>query len=321
MRTRWKFMGAVLTVVMILTSLSMTVFADNPIETGSVQGQFSWELYMDGTMRVTAYTNHINLADITDGNVKRAVDRIEFDISQPASNPSTKYIRIEGRGVWAKELEYIGGENRYYESVSIYMLQNLKTIDFPEGAQIQSLVITGAAFDNIDFLDDLNVERIWLKDCDYLLNVSVPAKIKNSVIDECSCLEAATILSKDTQFFFPKCENLSEVSIPNGVTKIAYQAFEGCDSLIEVKLPTSVREIGTFAFYDSGLEKINIPDGVSKIEYGTFMKADLRKVKLPSSVKEIGPCSFMNNTRMTSINIPSGVTAIQYATFSGCASL
>ena len=156
MRTRWKFMGAVLAVVMILSSLSMTVLADNPIECGSVQGQFNWDLYMDGTMYVTAHTNHINLADITDNDVKRAVDCIKFDISEPAADPSTKYIRIEGRGVGAEKLEYIGGEGKYFESVSIYMLENLQEIDFPEGVQIQSLVITGAAFDNIDFLDDLD---------------------------------------------------------------------------------------------------------------------------------------------------------------------
>ena len=175
MRTRWKFMGAVLAVVMILSSLSTTVLADNPIECGSVQGQFNWDLYMDGTMYVTAHTNHINLADITDNDVKRAVECIKFDISEPAADPSTKYIRIEGRGVGAEKLEYIGGEGKYFESVSIYMLENLQEIDFPDGVQIQSLVITGAAFDNIDFLDDLDVDRIWLKKCGNISDISIPA--------------------------------------------------------------------------------------------------------------------------------------------------
>ena len=55
--------------------------------------------------------------------------------------------------------------------------------------------------------------------------------------------------------------------VPEGVTEILEEEFQGCEELIEVVLPQSVKKIGASAFcWCSKLRKINIPHGVSIIQ-------------------------------------------------------
>lgn len=50
------------------------------------------------------------------------------------------------------------------------------------------------------------------------------------------------------EYAFYRCESLTKISMPNGVTNIEYRAFFGCDSLSNIIIPDSVTSIGMFAF-------------------------------------------------------------------------
>lgn len=50
------------------------------------------------------------------------------------------------------------------------------------------------------------------------------------------------------EYAFYRCESLTQISMPNGVTNIEYRAFFGCDSLSNITIPDSVTSIGMFAF-------------------------------------------------------------------------
>jgi len=70
---------------------------------------------------------------------------------------------------------------------------------------------------------------------------------------------------------FQECTNLTNVTIPNGVTSIGAYAFSSCKSLTSVTIPSSVTSIGDRAFIDcTGLTSVTIPSGVTSIGEAAF---------------------------------------------------
>ena len=107
-------------------------------------------------------------------------------------------------------------------------------------------------------------------------------------------------VTKIKDYAFSGCTGLTSVTIGNSVTSIEYSAFEGCTGLTSITIPDSVTSIGDYAFEDcTGLTSVTIPDSVTSIEYSAFEGC----------------------TGLTSITIPDSVTSIGYSAFSGCAGL
>lgn len=70
------------------------------------------------------------------------------------------------------------------------------------------------------------------------------------------------------------CTNLSSVVIPDNVTEIGYDAFNGC-SFTSINIPKSMATIGEEAFKDcSNLISIIIPESVAVIEAYAFKECD-----------------------------------------------
>ena len=92
------------------------------------------------------------------------------------------------------------------------------------------------------------------------------------------------------------CSYLSNVTIPEGVTTIGEQTFRDCSGLTSISLPTSLSSISKRAFQDcDSLTSVNIPEGVTSIGEGTFWDcSSLTTVTIPASVKSIGSRAFFN---------------------------
>ena len=96
---------------------------------------------------------------------------------------------------------------------------------------------------------------------------------------------------------FAWCEELTSITIPEGVTSIGYYSFKGCSNLTSINIPESVTTISGEAFYDcSALASITLPEGVTSI----------------------GEKAFYNCKRLTAITIPEGVASIGKEAFYGC---
>ena len=85
------------------------------------------------------------------------------------------------------------------------------------------------------------------------------------------------------------CE-LTEYTIPEGVTHIEDFAFYGCESLRSVTIPGSVVSIGSFAFYGcKNLTSITIPNSVRYVGAFAFRGCkNLAFVTAPDSVSSMG---------------------------------
>lgn len=74
---------------------------------------------------------------------------------------------------------------------------------------------------------------------------------------------------------------MKEIIIPEGITNIAEEAFEGCVDLAKITLPGSLKHIGRNAFAGcKNLKTVVLPDSISEIECwgeGRVWKVSLNK--------------------------------------------
>ena len=101
-------------------------------------------------------------------------------------------------------------------------------------------------------------------------------------------------------------KNITEVTIPHGVTAIGNDTFYGCGNLQQVVIPDSVTAIGNWAFAGcKSLQSITIPDGVTAIGNGAFSDCrGLQSVTLPGSVTAIGNGAFFGCVKLKEVIIP-----------------
>ena len=116
---------------------------------------------------------------------------------------------------------------------------------------------------------------------------------------------------------FENNKGLKEIIVPNSVTKIS-DAFIGCQNLTKVTLPEGLAEIGYYTFGRCAkLESLVIPDGVSYI--GSYAFEDCKNLKelvIPASVTNIVDTAF-NGCQKLVCTVSNGSYAQQYCEAKG----
>jgi len=122
---------------------------------------------------------------------------------------------------------------------------------------------------------------------------------------------------------FDGCTALTQINLPEGLTSIGDLAFSGCTSLTQINLPEGLTYIDDYAFYGcTSLREINLPDSLTSIgKYAFSGCTRLTQIKLPEGLTSIGDSAFSGCTRLTQINLPEALTYIGWYAFEGCTSL
>lgn len=122
---------------------------------------------------------------------------------------------------------------------------------------------------------------------------------------------------------FSWCSRLTELTIPDSVTTIGEESFSFCHGLTELTMPDSVIDVGRSAFLGCyGLTNITWSTGVTRIEtYAFAYCTNLAALVIPDVVLSIGNSAFAGCMSLTSVTIPHGVTSVGDYAFQACSSL
>ncbi len=95
-------------------------------------------------------------------------------------------------------------------------------------------------------------------------------------------------------------EEIKDLVIPNTVTSLGYNSFNGCSGLISATIPETVTSIGDYAFANCG---------------------NLKTIYIANNVNTIGENAFENCSKVETINLPKELQIVKKAMFKSCYSL
>ena len=116
-------------------------------------------------------------------------------------------------------------------------------------------------------------------------------------------------------FAFANCTNISNiVTIPETVTRIKDNAFEGCSSIPSVNIEAELTYIAQFTFHQcTALTEVKLPDSLLRIYDNAFADCtNLQSVVIPESVEYISPSAFSNDPNLT-LGVYYGSYGYEYA--------
>ena len=150
--------------------------------------------------------------------------------------------------------------------------------------------------------------------CNSLTNITIPKSVKtigNSAFARCESLQSIQVDSenpcfssedgvlfsknKDILYCYLSAKKNEFYQVPDSVTLIGDQAFDGCENLTSITIPGSVTSIGYYAFNGcENLSSITIHSGVISISSSAFdFCTSLTNIFIPDSVTSIGPSHFV----------------------------
>lgn len=99
--------------------------------------------------------------------------------------------------------------------------------------------------------------------------------------------------------------------------------FAGRNDLVEVIVPDGITKIGKYAFKECNkLKNVILPDSVKVIENDAFSGCiSLEKIRLPETMNEIGVGAFWSCEKLNNVVYPKGITSVANHVFCGCKSL
>ena len=150
-------------------------------------------------------------------------------------------------------------------------------------------------------------------------SVGSRAFFRNDNLTEISLPEGVKYLG---EMAFFRNRNLTSVTLPNSLDSIASRAFASCIKLSGIKIPSGVRSIGMSAFMNCPeITAITIPDGITRLEASVFAGTGITEIAIPEGVVSIGNNAFQDCSRLVRISLPESLVTIDGLAFQRCTAL
>ena len=122
---------------------------------------------------------------------------------------------------------------------------------------------------------------------------------------------------------FAYADQITTLTVNDGVTSIGTHAFDDFTHLSTVTLANSVTSIGDYAFQGcTSLSNLTLGSGLTTIgDYAFQSCSSLATLSLPNSLTATGEYTFQSCTSLANINFGSGLTAISDHAFQGCTAI
>lgn len=122
---------------------------------------------------------------------------------------------------------------------------------------------------------------------------------------------------------FRGCKTLSKVNNLDDITSIGESAFDGCTELKEINLPEGLNSVGMYVIRNSGVTRLVVPSTVTTIENSVFRGIPkLVEVVVKKGVKGFSVYAFAENAQLKRIELPNSLTTMtQGSAFYGCKAL
>ena len=317
-----RVLSMLLIVVLALTCFVSTVGAatnkKDQSKTGVYEGFLNYKINRNGEISIT------KCSVMTSGVVEIPAVIEEYPVTAIGDYAFQYCLNLKGVVIPNTVTEI--GYSAFYGCVA------LESINIPDTVT----KIEYGAFYNCKALKDANIADLaaWCAvdlDGEYATptHITGELKVNGNVITD---LEIPNYVTKVSDYVFYGCKGLKSVKM-SSVESIGECAFYGCDGLGEMNVSAGVTEIGDGAFSAcNGLKEIKVDAANTKysnasgnlieIETGTLIRGtDSGVIPSDGSVKCLGDYAFSGNIALTDIEVPETVTVIGASAFRDCPNL
>ncbi len=198
-----------------------------------------------------------------------------------------------------------------------FSYSGLTSISFEENSRLTS--IGERTFSGCSKLTSINIPAsvtdigIWVFDnCESLIKIKVDPNNVNYTSQDLSGTECNAIMDKNRTTLLYGCSETK--SILSTVKTIGDSAFYGCSGLTNITIPNTVTKIEAYAFNGSGLTSIDIPASVTNIGDFAFADCDkLTSITGMEGVENIGDDVFEDCSENLVIQTSANSPACKYA--------
>lgn len=257
-------------------------------ECGLAYTDATYELSQDGTYYIVTA---INVSDVKDVLIRPTYNSLPVKVIR-CTMPST----VE-TVVLSNNIEVIGENafNNCTNLTSITLGTGLNKIG--ENAFNYCINLKNVLFESLENWFDVELEY---GSSPFAYGATI--YVQGSPISEIIIPDSVT---KINNRLFDGCKTITKVTFGSGVESVGEYAFAECTNLTQVIMNNGLKSIGSYAFYNcDGLTTISIPDSVTKLDnYSFYDCSGLTAITIPDNVVEIGNNTFYQCYNLESITV------------------